>query len=68
MRRVIERKRGGAPHEVLLVVDATTGQNGLQQARLFGEAVGVTGVALTSSTARRRAGSRLRSRTSWGCR
>jgi len=36
-----------APHETLLVVDATTGQNGLQQARLFGEAVGVTGVALT---------------------
>jgi fused signal recognition particle receptor len=47
VRRVIERKREGAPHEVLLVVDATTGQNGLQQARLFGEAVGVTGVALT---------------------
>ena len=41
------RRREGAPHEVLLVVDATTGQNGLQQARLFNEAVGVTGVALT---------------------
>ena len=37
----------GAPHETLLVVDATTGQNGLQQARLFGETAGVTGVALT---------------------
>ena len=37
----------GAPHETLLVVDATTGQNGLQQARLFSEAAGVTGVALT---------------------
>ena len=47
VRRVIERKRPGAPHEVLLVVDSTTGQNGLQQARLFGDAVGVTGVALT---------------------
>jgi fused signal recognition particle receptor len=47
MRRVIEGKLAGAPHETLLVVDATTGQNGLQQARLFGEAVGVTGVALT---------------------
>src|SRR5438552_1381216 len=47
MRRVIEGKLEGAPHETLLVVDATTGQNGLQQARLFGEAVGVTGVALT---------------------
>jgi len=47
VRRVIERKLDGAPHETLLVVDATTGQNGVQQARLFGEAVGVTGVALT---------------------
>jgi fused signal recognition particle receptor len=47
VRRVIERKLPGAPHETLLVVDATTGQNGLQQARLFGQAVGVTGVALT---------------------
>jgi fused signal recognition particle receptor len=47
MRRVIEGRLPGAPHETLLVVDATTGQNGLQQARLFGEAVGVSGVALT---------------------
>jgi fused signal recognition particle receptor len=47
VRRVIGGKLEGAPHETLLVVDATTGQNGLQQARLFGEAVGVTGVALT---------------------
>ena len=47
IRRVIERRLEGAPHETLLVVDATTGQNGLQQARLFSEAVGVTGVALT---------------------
>jgi fused signal recognition particle receptor len=47
VRRVIGGKLEGAPHEILLVVDATTGQNGLQQARLFGEAVGVTGVALT---------------------
>jgi fused signal recognition particle receptor len=47
VRRVIEGRLGGAPHETLLVVDATTGQNGLQQARLFGEAVGVSGVALT---------------------
>ncbi|HEX4929837.1 MAG TPA: signal recognition particle-docking protein FtsY [Gaiellaceae bacterium] len=47
VRRVIAAKLEGAPHETLLVVDATTGQNGLQQARLFGEAVGVTGVALT---------------------
>jgi fused signal recognition particle receptor len=47
VRRVIEGRLPGAPHETLLVVDATTGQNGLQQARLFGEAVGVSGVALT---------------------
>jgi fused signal recognition particle receptor len=47
VRRVIEGKLAGAPHETLLVIDATTGQNGLQQARLFGEAAGVTGVALT---------------------
>ena len=47
VRRVIEGRIEGAPHETLLVVDATTGQNGLQQARLFGEAAGVTGVALT---------------------
>jgi fused signal recognition particle receptor len=47
VRRVIEQRLPGAPHETLLVVDATTGQNGLQQARLFRDAVGVTGVALT---------------------
>ena len=47
VRRVIARRLEGAPHETLLVVDATTGQNGLQQARLFGQAVDVTGVALT---------------------
>jgi fused signal recognition particle receptor len=47
VRRVIAQKQAGAPHETLLVVDATTGQNGVQQARLFRDAVGVTGVALT---------------------
>ena len=47
VRRVIEGRLEGAPHETILVVDATTGQNGVQQARLFGEAAGVTGVALT---------------------
>ena len=47
VRRVIERRLDGAPHETLLVIDATTGQNGLQQAKLFGEAVDVSGVALT---------------------
>jgi fused signal recognition particle receptor len=47
VRRVIGQRLEGAPHETLLVVDATTGQNGLVQARLFGEAVDITGVALT---------------------
>ena len=47
VRRVIAGRLEGAPHETLLVVDATTGQNGVQQARLFAEAVDVTGVALT---------------------
>ena len=47
VRRVIAAKLDGAPHETLLVVDATTGQNGLQQARLFAKTAGVTGVALT---------------------
>ncbi|HET7366740.1 MAG TPA: signal recognition particle-docking protein FtsY [Gaiella sp.] len=47
VRRVIEGRVDGAPHETLLVVDATTGQNGLQQARLFSETAGVTGVVLT---------------------
>ena len=47
IRRVIAQRLEGAPHETLLVVDATTGQNGLQQARLFGQAVDVTGIVLT---------------------
>jgi fused signal recognition particle receptor len=46
IRRIAERAPG-APHEVLLVIDATTGQNGLSQARQFAEAVDVTGVVLT---------------------
>ena len=47
IRRVIGKRHPGAPHEVLLVMDATTGQNGLQQARLFTEALDVTGIVLT---------------------
>jgi fused signal recognition particle receptor len=47
VRRVIAGRLEGAPHETLLVVDATTGQNGLQQARLFSQAVDVSGIALT---------------------
>jgi len=46
IREVIERKIPGAPHEVLLVLDATSGQNALAQAKTFGEAVGVTGIFL----------------------
>ncbi|HWR56987.1 MAG TPA: signal recognition particle-docking protein FtsY [Negativicutes bacterium] len=45
--RVISREIGGAPHEVLLVLDATTGQNAIAQAKIFQEVAGVTGVALT---------------------
>ena len=47
MRRVAQRFSPFAPHQVLLVMDATTGQNGLQQARLFTESAGVTGIVLT---------------------
>jgi fused signal recognition particle receptor len=47
VRRIIERESPGAPHEVLLVLDATTGQNALVQARAFSEAVQVTGLVLT---------------------
>ena len=47
VRRVIEKALPGAPHEVLLVLDATNGQNAIAQARQFNEAVGVTTIALT---------------------
>ncbi len=47
MRRVASRKLPGAPHEVLLVVDATTGQNGLSQAQEFMKATGITGLIVT---------------------
>ncbi len=47
VRRVIERQLPGAPHETLLTIDATTGQNGLRQAMLFQQAVEVSGIALT---------------------
>ena len=47
IHRVIAQRIDGAPHEVLLTIDATTGQNGLQQARLFAEAVDVSGLILT---------------------
>jgi fused signal recognition particle receptor len=47
VQRVIRKRIDDAPHEVLLVLDATTGQNGLQQARIFTEAISVTGIILT---------------------
>lgn len=47
MRRVVEREIPGAPHEVWLVLDATTGQNGISQAEIFTEACDVTGIILT---------------------
>jgi fused signal recognition particle receptor len=47
VRRVLSREISGAPHETLLVLDATTGQNALVKARLFREAVEVSGIALT---------------------
>jgi fused signal recognition particle receptor len=47
IRRVIQKANPAAPHEVLLVLDASTGQNGLRQAKEFGAAVGVTGLVLT---------------------
>ena len=47
VRRVISKQMPDAPHETLMTIDATTGQNGVRQAKLFGEAVGVTGIVLT---------------------
>ena len=47
MRRTAQRVIPGSPHETLLVMDGTTGQNGLQQARLFTQSAGVTGIVLT---------------------
>lgn len=47
IRRVIAKEQAGAPHETLLVLDATTGQNGLQQARVFKESMDLTGIVLT---------------------
>lgn len=47
IKRVIAKEKPSAPHEVLLVVDATSGQNAISQAKMFNEAAGVTGIALT---------------------
>ena len=47
IKRVIAKKMVGAPHEIMLILDATTGQNSISQAKLFNEAVGLTGLTLT---------------------
>jgi fused signal recognition particle receptor len=47
IKRVINKKIAGAPHEIMLILDATTGQNSISQAKLFNEAVGLTGLTLT---------------------
>jgi len=47
MQRVLGKAMEGAPHEILLVLDATTGQNSISQAKTFNEALGITGIALT---------------------
>ncbi len=47
MKRIVGRECPGAPHEILLILDATTGQNAISQTRLFNEVLGITGIALT---------------------
>lgn len=47
VKRVIDKAMPGAPHETLLVIDATTGQNALRQAEMFNSTIGITGIALT---------------------
>jgi fused signal recognition particle receptor len=47
IKRVVNKALPGAPHEILMVMDATTGQNGLSQVKLFDEAVGLTGIVVT---------------------
>ena len=59
MKRVISKKIENAPHEVLMVLDATTGQNAISQAKLFKEAVGVTGIFLSKLDGTAKGGSIL---------
>jgi len=47
IKRVMARELPGSPHEVLLILDATTGQNAISQAKIFHEAIGITGIVLT---------------------
>ncbi len=68
MRRVIDREFPEADVRCMLVLDATTGQNGLAQARAFKEVCEIGGIILTNWTARRRAALRLPSGRNWKCR
>ena len=56
IKRSISKKLPDAPHEILLVLDATTGQNALSQARMFDEALDITGIALTKLAGTARGG------------
>jgi fused signal recognition particle receptor len=64
--RVVGRELPGAPHEVLLVLDATTGQNALAQARVFTEAIGVTGIVLSKLDGTAKGGAALAVREELG--
>jgi len=68
VNRVVGKALDGAPHEVWLVLDATTGQNALQQARAFKEAVHVTGVILSKLDSSARGGMALPFNVNWVCR
>jgi len=67
IQRVIRKHDGRAPHEVLLVLDATTGGNALHQAEQFHRALGVTGLVLTKLDGTAKAARCCRSRASWHC-
>ena len=66
VRRVLEKASGRPPDEVLLILDATTGQNGIAQARAFTEAVGVTGIVLAKMDGTARGGIALAVREEFG--
>jgi len=56
IRDVVARRIEGAPHEVLLVLDATSGQNAIQQAKMFGQAINVSGIILAKLDGQPRGG------------
>ena len=67
IKRIIQRVDPTAPHEVLLVLDATTGQNAMNQAKQFKETTDVSGLVLTKLDGTAKGGSSWRSVTSCGC-